>query len=186
MSMSLKNMSNIFSLAQNILLKNKIALVPICVQYGERDEIHNDVHYINSSIDQLLFPIYFPPPDLVDWNGDFYDQAVFLKAASKKSCILASIGTTIQHLGLAVGDLFQIVAVNLEYSEVDNKVVDGKGVDYWKKTEEKLLLGSQNRCNYPSLKILKQVKPEDWTPVLSRMIDEIVQFSRWTFPNKIK
>jgi hypothetical protein len=175
MSIDLESMSDVFSLAQSQLLKHKIALIPICVQYGDRSEIIDHIEYINSSANKLVVPIYFPPIDLVDWNSNFYSQTVFLKAAASRGGILASIGTTIQHLGLAAGDLFQIVAVNLEYSE-NNIVIEGKGVDYWQSTEKSLLLEKSND-QYPILKILTQLTPEDWTSVLDKMTNELVQIS---------
>lgn len=180
MSMSLKNMLNGFSSAQDYLLGEKIALIPICVQYGDRNEIFNHIEYFNSSVTpKLPFSIYLPPIKLVDWSSNFYEQAVFLKAASNKGAILASIGTTIQHLGLAVGNLFQIVAVNVEYSEKDQRIIDGKGVDYWQANENILASKNLRNLQYPTLKILKQLKPQDWTPVLNSMVNEIIQASRY-------
>ena len=178
MSMNLENISNSFAIAQNKLLSYKIALVPICVQYGDRKSISDDIKNINSGFHNLLFPIYFPPIELVDWNGSFYEQVAFLKAVAIKGGILSSIGTTAQHLGLAVGGLFQIVAVNVEYSDLDGTIVDGKGVSYWKSTEKFMALEAFRKGEQSTLKVLNQIKPEDWKPVLEDMIYELVTASK--------
>jgi hypothetical protein len=180
MSMSLENIAEVFSWSQQILLDYKIALIPICVQYGNRDEILHSLEYINSSEKlRFLLPVHFPAAELVDWNSDFYEQAAFLKAVASKGGILTSIGTTIQHLGLAVGGLSQIVAVNREYCEKGNEVIDGKGVEYWQLTE-KLLLDTKglNNDENTKLKVLKQSKPHDWKSVLNSMRTEIVQAAK--------
>ncbi len=180
MSMSLENMVNVFSTAQDYLLGDKIALVPICVQYNDRNEIFKQIEYFNSSgTPKLPFSIYLPPIKLVDWSGNFYEQAVFLNAAASKGAILAAIGTTVQHLGLAVGSLFQIVAVNVDYSEKDQRVIDGKGVDYWQFTEKFLTAKNPNDLKYPILKVLKQLNPQDWTSVLKSLVNELIQTSRY-------
>jgi hypothetical protein len=180
MSMSLENMVNVFSTTQDYLLKDKIALIPICVQYGDRNEIFNQVQYLNSSLTpKLPFSIYFPPIKLVDWSNNFYDQAVFLKAAASKGAILAGIGTTIQHLGLAVGGLFQIVAVNVEYSNKNQEIINGKGVDYWQSIEKFLSAKKSSNMQYPIVKVLKQLKPQDWKPVLESLRNELIHASRY-------
>ena len=180
MSMSLENIAEVFSWSQQILLSCKIALIPICVQYGNREEILHSLKSINSSGKlKFLLPTHFPAAELVDWNSDFYRQAAFLKAAASKGAILTSIGTTIQHLGLAVGGLSQIVAVNREYSGKGTKVIDGKGVEYWQLTEKLLLNAkSPNNDENTRLKVLKQSKPDDWRSVLNSMRTEIVKAAK--------
>ncbi len=130
-------------------------LVPICIQYGDPDEVQAALERMNSSV-KLPVPVQWVGE--VDWTDDILHQAAFYRAlqlvASRGSIPLMTLGnaSTYGHLLLAtLGNINQMVVCLHNFAE--EHLRDGR--TYWEELGQKL----------PFLKILRQTEPGRWHEV---------------------